>query len=165
MTNWFTTTVRGPLRLLRMHRSAGWITTLALLLSIGTPGWAERKPSRVVGLHYPRIALAARLEGTITVDATIAPDGAVTEVHTRPEAGLLARTAAVAIKQWRFEAVNGTAAETVRFTWEFKLAGSCKTDCCEDEWVLEFPNRVIIRGKTLPLMPGSASSDSEVRKR
>ena len=53
--------------------------------------------------EYPRVAEAARLEGTVTVDAVIRKDGSVSDVTVLRSTNKLFNANAVdAIRQWRF---------------------------------------------------------------
>ncbi len=51
---------------------------------------------------YPPIALAARKEGLVILEALIAEDGSVQKVHTLRPAPLFEEAAITAVRQWRF---------------------------------------------------------------
>jgi protein TonB len=91
------------------------------------PGGDIQQPrkTRHVTPVYPPLALAARVEGVVTLDAVIAIDGSVQEVRVLASASpLLNDAASEAVRQWRFTptTLNGIAVPvilTVRV--EFKL--------------------------------------------
>lgn len=63
-----------------------------------------RPPRRIhdVRPDYPRIALQARVEGTVELDAVIDTDGRVTQVTVLSGHPLLTDAATDAVRQWRF---------------------------------------------------------------
>jgi TonB family protein len=124
-------------------------------------GLGELKQVRMAGIHYPRLAIGARLEGTVTVEATIAPDGGVVNVKTTPDKSLLANTAADSIRGWRFEPSLSAENRSARFTVEFRLIDECKLQCCYDQWIFEFPDHMIVTANTLPVNTSSSGSDKK----
>ena len=68
------------------------------------PGGDIQPPVKTVDVQpaYPPIAIAARVEGTVVIDATIAPDGRVTETKVLHSVPLLDAAAVAAVRQWRF---------------------------------------------------------------
>ncbi len=73
--------------------------------------------------HYPPHAQAARVEGTVVLDAVIDPTGRVTDVRVTHSVNLLDQAAVEAVRQWRFtptllngEPVSILLTVTVRFT-------------------------------------------------
>ena len=73
--------------------------------------------------HYPPHAQAARVEGTVVLDAVIDPTGRVTDVRVTHSVNLLDQAAVEAVRQWRFtptllngETVSILLTVTVRFT-------------------------------------------------
>jgi TonB family protein len=123
-------------------------------------GLGEWKPVRITGIHYPRIAKFG-LEGTVTVEATIAPDGGVVNVKTTPEKSVLAKSAADSIRGWRFEPSRSTENRSARFTVEFRLIDECKTQCCDDQWIFEFPDHMIVTANTMPVNTSSFGLDKK----
>jgi protein TonB len=67
-------------------------------------GGAIRAPVRVnyVVPSYPQIAQAARVQGEVTIDATIGIDGRVQEARVVSGSPLLADAALSAVRQWRY---------------------------------------------------------------
>lgn len=99
------------------------------------PPPASREPIRLhAGMHaprkivnvpprYPPHAQAARVEGTVVLDAVIDPTGRVTDVRVTHSVNLLDQAALEAVRQWRFtptllngEPVSILLTVTVRFT-------------------------------------------------
>lgn len=64
-----------------------------------------------VSPEYPQIAISAKKEGTVILEATVGTDGAVDEVRVLRSEPLLDRAAIEAVKQWRYQPLelNGTA--------------------------------------------------------
>jgi hypothetical protein len=62
----------------------------------------EELPARVVSLHYPCVALKARIQGAVRLQCTIGEDGFCSDV--KPIAGhpLLLRDAIDNLKKWRY---------------------------------------------------------------
>ncbi len=162
MTSWFTITATRRSRPRVVHPNNWRSCTLALTLCVllTRAGLGELKQVRITGIHYPRIAIGARLEGTVTVETTIAPDGGVVDVKTTDKS-LLANTAADSIRGWRFEPSRSTENRSARFTVEFRLIDECKLQCCYDQWIFEFPDHMIVTANTLPLNTSSFGSDKK----
>jgi periplasmic protein TonB len=57
---------------------------------------------RHVSPVYPPIAQSARVQGVVIIDATIGPDGRVTEARVRRGVPLLDQAALDAVRQWEF---------------------------------------------------------------
>jgi periplasmic protein TonB len=68
------------------------------------PGGNVRPPQKVhhVAPTYPPIAQAARVSGTVILDALIAEDGSVRDVKVMRSVTLLDAAAIEAVRQWRF---------------------------------------------------------------
>jgi protein TonB len=89
------------------------------------PGGDIREPRKVFDVTpvYPAIARAARVEGTVIIEATIARDGSVRDARLLRSTPMLDQAALDAVRQWRYtpSLLNGTPVEvlvtvTVRFT-------------------------------------------------
>jgi protein TonB len=72
---------------------------------------------------YPPVAIAARVEGVVIINATIGTDGSVVNVRVTRSVPLLDQAALDAVRQWRFTPtlLNGVPVEvlmavTVNFT-------------------------------------------------
>jgi TonB family protein len=60
-----------------------------------------------------------RVEGTVKLDATVDPDGSVSEVKVVSGHQLLAPAAVEAVKKWKYESGEGKASQAVSV--EFNL--------------------------------------------
>src|SRR6185369_9745657 len=74
---------------------------------------------------YPPMAVAARVSGTVVLDAIIGEDGLVRDVTVRTSLPLLNRAAIDAVRQWQFTptTLNGVPVPvilTVRVTFTLK---------------------------------------------
>lgn len=111
--------------------------------------------SRAQGLHYPRLALLAQIEGQVLLDCSVSTEGTVTSVTVVSGPRLLAAAAVTAAKGWHFaKADRSKDASTVRLIFEFRLQGQCDTDCCtnESEEVSFYPPyRIVVTSKRLPV--------------
>ncbi len=67
-------------------------------------GGVIEPPKRLVNVNpiYPPIALAARKEGLVILEALISEDGTVREVRVLRPAPLFEEAAITAVRQWRF---------------------------------------------------------------
>ena len=90
-------------------------------------GGRIRAPAKVhhVAPVYPRLALAARTQGSVVLEAVIAEDGSVRDVRVLKSIPLLDRPAMDAVRQWRFtptilndKAVSVLMSVTVQFFLE-----------------------------------------------
>ena len=61
-------------------------------------------PARIhfVKPEYPRVAIAAGLQGDVSIDCVIAPDGTVREARILSGSPLLREAALSAVRQWRY---------------------------------------------------------------
>lgn len=71
-----------------------------------------RVPQKIVDVQpvYPALAQSARVQGVVIIEATIAPDGSVTDARVLRSIPLLDQAALDCVKQWKFEPtqINGT---------------------------------------------------------
>lgn len=104
-------------------------TTSAPRLSAPAPANAVVIPSRLVQRVNPSYPLAARqyrVEGAVTLSATIGPDGRVREAKVISGPPMLRDSAVNAVKQWKYapSTVNGRAVESsVQIVLQFKIPG------------------------------------------
>lgn len=63
----------------------------------------EPKPLRIVPPVYPTLAVKARVDGTVVLEATITVEGAVDEIRVVSGHPLLIRAAIDCLKQWKYE--------------------------------------------------------------
>jgi protein TonB len=89
-------------------------------------GGDVREPRKVrhVAPVYPPLAVAARVQGRVTLECVIAEDGRVTEVSLLRGHPLLDAAAAEAVRHWRYTPtlLNGVPVSVVlRVVVEFRL--------------------------------------------
>lgn len=102
-------------------------------------------PHEVPGLRYPRAAQLARLEGAVLVECTISEDGTVSKAVVKSGHPALGRAAAKYAKTWRFvRSGDGHDKPTVVLTIEFRLVGDCRSQCCNENFLLIYPDRVVV---------------------
>ena len=63
----------------------------------------NRKSVKTVPPVYPAIAVKMRVEGTVKLDATIDPNGSVSDVKVVSGHQLLVTAAVDAVKKWKYE--------------------------------------------------------------
>jgi TonB family protein len=78
-----------------------------------------RKSVKTVAPVYPAIAAKMRVEGTVKLDATIDPDGSVSDVKVVSGHQLLVQAAVEAVKKWKYESGDGKSTQPVSI--EFAL--------------------------------------------
>lgn len=68
------------------------------------PGGEIREPKKILNVPpvYPQIALTARVQGVVIVEATISETGAIENVRVLRSHPLLERAAVEAVRQWRY---------------------------------------------------------------
>jgi TonB family protein len=102
---------RGGVQLMRAA-----VLTLAVALAI--PAWAGARAvkSRVEPI-YPELAKRMKVEGTVKLEATVDPEGKVTEVKKISGNNLLTTAAEDAVHKWKFESGSGSATVEVELTF------------------------------------------------
>jgi len=78
-----------------------------------------RKSVKTVPPVYPAIAAKMKVEGTVKLDATIDPDGSVSDVKVVSGHQLLVPAAIEAVKKWKYESGDGKSTQSVSV--EFNL--------------------------------------------
>ena len=78
-----------------------------------------RKSVKTVPPVYPTIAAKMKVEGTVKLDATIDPDGSVTDVRVVSGHQLLVQAAIDAVKKWKYESGDGKSIQSISV--EFNL--------------------------------------------
>ncbi len=75
----------------------------------------EAKPINRVIPVYPRIAVAARISGTVTLSAIIGVDGRIRELHAVSGHPVLVPAALDAVRQWTYSPtlLNGVPVEAI----------------------------------------------------
>lgn len=103
------------------------VTTSAPRLSAPPPANALIVPSRLlqrVNPSYPSAAKQYRIEGAVTLSATIGPDGHVRDAKVISGPPMLRDAAVSAVKQWKYapSTVNGRSVESsVQVVLQFKM--------------------------------------------
>jgi protein TonB len=95
-------------------------------------GGKIKAPSKLnnVAPVYPSMAKQARVEGTVILEATISPQGRVTDVKVLRGIPLLDNSAMDAVKQWHYSPtlLNGTPVPVVMtVTVNFRLSGDSRS--------------------------------------
>jgi TonB family protein len=112
----------GPSRLRRGGIRLFQATALAILLAMTMPARAadERAVRSRVPPVYPEIAKRMKISGVVAVQATVEPDGRVSDVKTVSGSRALSTAAEEAVRKWKF--VPADAASTVTVEINFALA-------------------------------------------
>jgi TonB family protein len=78
---------------------------------------------------YPRIALTARIEGTVLLRATVTAQGATSDVEVISGHPLLKQSAIENVKSWKFAWPNPCACSVKKkITFVYKLSGRTETE-------------------------------------
>ncbi len=87
----------------RIISTAHWLLAASLLILPGSAVATDHRNivSRVPPV-YPELARRLRVEGTVSVRATIRPDGTVADTRVESGHAMLAEAAQRAVQQWRF---------------------------------------------------------------
>ena len=72
-----------------------------------------RKSVKTVPPVYPAIAVKMRVEGTVKLEATIDPEGRVSDVKVVSGHQLLVQAAVDAVKKWKYESGDGKSTQSV----------------------------------------------------
>jgi TonB family protein len=72
-----------------------------------------RKSVKTIPPAYPAIAVKMRVEGTVKLDATIDPDGSVSDVKVVSGHQLLVPAAVEAVKKWKYESADGKSTQSI----------------------------------------------------
>lgn len=88
---------------------------LALVITIAMPARAadERAVKSRVAPIYPEIAKRMRIAGAVNIEATVGPDGSVSEAKAVAGNKLLAPAAEDAVRKWKFAPGPGVSKVTV----------------------------------------------------
>ena len=88
---------------------------LVLALAVSLPAFAEgRKIVKEKQPSYPEMARKFALQGTVTMQLTVAPNGHVTDAKVTGGHPILAQAAKDAVSNWVYEPASGTTTETVK---------------------------------------------------
>jgi len=124
---------------------------LALLLSAGCARKDEICVKHLEVPDHPRIALLARIQGTVTLDLTIAADGRVISVSGSGDS-LLKSAAEANIRGWVFSGSTKSASTVRQLTITFEYISTAGTeDNPRAAVAFDLPGRVQIRSNALPI--------------
>ena len=109
----------------RLRRGGFWLfqaAALALLLPLALPVRAadDRAVKSRVAPVYPEIARRLRITGLVTVQATVDPDGKVTDAKAVSGSRALSPAAEDAVRKWKF--VPADTQSTVKVEVTFALS-------------------------------------------
>jgi TonB family protein len=108
-------------------------------------------------MRYPRVARAARIEGTVRVKCSIRPDGSVASVTIISGHPLLQQAVKDNLLRWKFRSADrdsSNALDEFVVTYTFQLTGNCdKYNRCNEEFWYEYPDRVSVISEMPNLNP------------
>jgi len=162
-----------------------WILPLATLLA--SQGVAQVKPQRIrvsqevaeklvverAPLPYPPDARAARVQGSVVLQATIGKDGAVKDLRLVSGHPLLVQAAMSSVKQWKYKPflLNGEPVEvetqvSVPFTLEDSQASNQNpSDQTKTEGAVGERNKMLVHMKIDNTPPAAPIAEPDGKKR
>jgi TonB family protein len=160
MTNWYNKTVQKQSRLRKTFHKI--FASGALIVVFSAWGLAAWKPGRILGMAYPRVARAARIEGPVQAKCSIRADGSVANVIIISGHPQLQQSVKDNLLHWTFQNVDsdgGIALDEFVVTYTFQLRGNCdKYNKCDEEFWYEYPDRVSVISEMPNLNPGKSAS-------
>lgn len=109
------------MNLLPPRKASAALLVLAIAAAAALPACAaDRKVQRQVTPQYPELARRMHIEGTVRVEATVAPDGKVTAAKAINGNTLLQSAAVQAIRRWKFVPEGVRSTENVEI--DFRLS-------------------------------------------
>jgi TonB family protein len=131
------------------------VALLCVLPTITGQSPHERDASIVVkeafAPQYPRVALAAQVQGTVRVKATVTHDGSVGKVEALVGSPMLVPLVLEAAKKWKFESGREQAVEL-----EFQFQALPSTAPKDQIGSVYIPPLAIIVRDRVPVIPDSA---------
>jgi TonB family protein len=129
---------------------------LLLSLEVAFQGANTRtwEPDRFESMSYPHGPRYARISGPVKLEVKVSSQGLVVSTRTLSGHKLLANACARAVQSWHFRPScgEGDLADTVILEWNFVLKGSCR-ESCQEWFVVELPNKFIVKAESPELMP------------
>lgn len=102
------------MNLVLSHKTLAAVLALAIAAIAPLPtSAAERKVQHRFSPAYPELARRMHIEGTVQVEATVAPNGRVTSAKAVSGNTLLQSVAVKAIRKWKFEPESTRSTESV----------------------------------------------------
>lgn len=98
--------------------SAALLVLGVMVLATSPCGAADRKVQRRVQPIYPELAKRMRVSGMVRIEATVAPDGSVTEAKAVSGNRMLAPAAEDAIRKWKFAPEAAASTEDVDISFQ-----------------------------------------------
>lgn len=127
-------------------------------------------PSRVLGMSYPQVARAARIDGLVEAKCMLGQDGSVSAIEIVSGHPLLIAGVKANLLQWTFgrdKAINvdDKLPNEVVVEYRFQLKGNCdKYNRCKEEFWYEVPNHVTIVSEMPNLNTGKANTRAVGKK-
>jgi TonB family protein len=125
---------------------AAMLTSTLLMLGVVVPlGSAQpMRPTRIVSLHYPCLALKARVQGKIRVRCAVADNGSCFDAKIIYGHPLFYREVIENAKRWMFPSVEGgSRSRTVDIDYRFESRGiRASTVNADVDVTFELPNTV-----------------------
>jgi len=110
-----------PLRLTSFLAAAAVAAALALLPAQGVSAQshsAERKVISRVAPNFPELARRTHIQGSVKVEVTVRPDGAVQSTRVIGGNPVLIQAAVDAVGKWRFAVSPSETTEIVQLTFQ-----------------------------------------------
>jgi TonB family protein len=101
-------------RYLQLYCVVALVVALFFSVAVGAQqSSSTRKVVEKTAAPYPPLARTMALQGTVRVEAVVAPDGSVKRVDVKGGHPVLAQAAANAVRHWKWEAAAHDSHETV----------------------------------------------------
>ena len=100
-------------------------------------------------IRYPRMAFAARIQGTVVVHLDLDGQGHVLAVRAVSGPRLLVTDTLANASKWQFKA---NAVKAAVLLYEFRIEGRCNIDT-SGLFALQSPNRALVLGCQMPAQP------------
>lgn len=128
-----------------MH-AARLTSTILMLEAVVIWGAQPMRPTRVVSLHYPCVALIARVQAKARVRCTVADNGSCSDASIVYAQPLFYKEVIENAKRWRFPALkSGSRSRTIDIDYQFKIKGvRVPEDNADVDVTFELPNTVIV---------------------
>jgi TonB family protein len=118
-----------------------------LIGGVALPGSGQPiRPTRVVSIHYPCLALKERVQGKIRVLCTVADNGSCSDAKIVYGHPLFYREVIENAKRWRYPAVEGgSRSRAFHIDYRFEIRGvRGSADHADVDVTFELPSTVIV---------------------
>ena len=129
---------------------------LALAATVYSSGAGQEvRPTQVAALHYPCLALRAKVEGYVQVRCTVSASGFCSDVVVLKGHPLFGETAIANAKKWRFPVVRpDSRPRTINLDYVFRIRGVRRAVDDDDvHVVVALPNRIEVTAPFDPNVP------------